>query len=139
MPPALKTSKTSAAGSKRGAVAIEYAIILPVLLLFVLGVMDIGRLLWTYTTLARASEAAARCYAIQATGCTTVSGVQSYAAGQAWGLTVASSVFAVTTQTCGAQVVATYVFQFVIPWLGPAPPFGTSNSITLTTTACYPA
>jgi len=43
-----------------GTVAIEYALILPVMLLFTLGIMDTGRLLWTYITLTRAVEAAAR-------------------------------------------------------------------------------
>ncbi len=44
---------------------------LPVLLLFLLGIIDTGRLLWTYATLYRASEAAARCAAIHAANCTT--------------------------------------------------------------------
>ena len=51
---------------RRGTAAIEYAIVLPVLLLFVLGIMDTGRLLWTYVTIYRATEAAARCAAIAA-------------------------------------------------------------------------
>ena len=115
---------------QRGAVAIEFAIIVPALLLFVLGIMDTGRLLWTYTTVYRASEAAARCFAILAPTCTTAVAAQSYAVTQAWGLPIAPAAFAVTSQACGARVIATYGFQFVIPWL--------SNSITLTATACYP-
>ncbi|MGA7974726.1 MAG: TadE/TadG family type IV pilus assembly protein, partial [Pseudolabrys sp.] len=50
---------------RRGAVAIEYALILPALLLLVIGIIDTGRVLWTYTTLYRATEAAARCAAIK--------------------------------------------------------------------------
>lgn len=124
---------------RRGATAIEYAIILPVLMLAVFGIMDVGRLLWTYTTIVSASEAAARCYAIKAAGCTTAADVQNYAVTQAWGLSTDPSAFTVATQACGAQVRATYVFAFVIPWLSAVPPFGSANSITLTTTACYPA
>ncbi len=129
-------SKSSFALNQRGAAAIEFAIILPALLLLVLGIMDTGRLLWTYTTLNSASETAARCYAIQASGCTTPAAVQNYAVTQAWGLTISASAFSVTTQTCGARVSGTYVFTFVIPWLSVV---GNSNSITLTAVACYPS
>ncbi|MDU6495166.1 TadE/TadG family type IV pilus assembly protein, partial [Bradyrhizobium sp.] len=34
---------------RSGAVAIEYGFVLPVLLLFIFGIIDIGRLLWTFT------------------------------------------------------------------------------------------
>ncbi len=125
-----KAAKSQATSRRRGAVAIEFAIIVPALLLFVLGIMDTGRLLWTYTTVYRASEAAARCFAILAPSCTTSVAAQSYAATQAWGLAIAPAAFTVTSQACGARVIATYGFQFFIPWL--------SNSITLTATACYP-
>ena len=50
-------------GGTGGASAIEYGIILPVFLAFLLGIMDTGRLLWTYNTLHRATDAAARCAA----------------------------------------------------------------------------
>jgi len=122
-----------------GSVAIEYAFVLPVLLLFLLGIMDTGRLLWTYTTLYRASEDAARCAAIQAPGCTTFGATQNYAVAAAWGLIINASAFTVSTQKCGIKVAANYSFIFVIPWLAVVQPFGTSNSITLTATACYPA
>jgi Flp pilus assembly protein TadG len=131
--------KSPAASCQRGAAAIEFAIILPVLLLFLLGIMDTGRLLWTFATLHRASDAAARCAAIQAAGCTTSSGTQSYAAAQAWGLTVLASAFTVTTPACGTQVAASYTFTFVIPWFYVVPPFGNPNSIPLTATSCYPS
>ena len=132
-------TKSLSVWCQRGAAAIEFAIILPVLLLFLLGIMDIGRLLWTFTTLHRASDAAARCAAIQAPGCTTSSGTQSYAVAQAWGLTVPTSVFTVSTLACGTQVAASYIFTLVIPWFYVVPPFGNPNSITLTATSCYPS
>lgn len=114
---------------RRGAVAIEYAIVLPVLLIFLFGIMDAGRLLWTYTTLYRASEAAARCAAIKATSCTTFSATQSYAATAAWGLNIDASAFTVSNPACGMQVSATYNFFFVFPW----------QAVTLTASTCYPA
>jgi Flp pilus assembly protein TadG len=119
---------------RRGSVAIEYALILPALLLFVIGIIDTGRLIWTYTTLYRAAEAAARCAAINVIDCGTAGQVQSYAASQAWGLTISAPAFTVTTAACGIQVKGTYDFTFAIPAF-------TSNlgTITLNATACYPA
>jgi Flp pilus assembly protein TadG len=133
-----RAAKSHFATNRRGAAAVEYAIILPVLLLFVLGIMDVGRLLWTYATLVSATDAAARCYAIAASACTTPAQVQTYAVTQAGGLNISSSAFTASTQSCGAQVSATLVFAFVIPWMEAVPPFGKSNSMTLNATACYP-
>ena len=102
---------------------------LPVLLIMLLGIMDTGRLLWTYTTLYRASEAAARCAAIKAALCTTFGATQAYAVTAAWGLNIPASAFSVTNPACGMQVTATYSFGFVFP----------RQTVTLTATACYPA
>ncbi len=116
-----------------GTVAIEYALVLPFMLLFTFEIMDIGRLLWTYTTLTRATEAAARCGAINPANCST--SIPAYAASQAWGLT--GITFTPSTQSCGEQVVGTYPFQFLVPQFGSTAPFG-SPSLTLSATACYP-
>ena len=131
--------KSLFASCRRGSVAVEYAFVFPALILLVLGIMDTGRLLWTFTTLHRASEAAARCYAIQAVGCAGFSGTQAYAVAQAWGLAVSPSAFTVSGSSCGMQVVASYNFVFVIPWFYIVPPLGATNSITLTAKGCYPA
>ena len=124
--------------SKRGSVAVEYGLVLPVLLLFVLGIMDSGRLLWTYATLNRAAEAAARCAAVNPVTCGTAAQIQSYAVGQAYGLSISTAAFTPTAAACGSRVAATYSFQFIIPWIGPIQPYGPSNRLTLNATACYP-
>jgi Flp pilus assembly protein TadG len=122
-------------GRRSGAVAIEYALILPMLLLFVIGIIDVGRLLWTFTTLSRAAEAAARCGAINLIDCGTAAAIQNRAVAEAWGMNIAASAFAVTTPACGVQVIGTYDFVFAIPALATATPLGT---VTLKATACYP-
>ncbi len=121
-----------------GNVAIEYGLILPLLLLFTFGIIDTGRMLWSFTTLSRATDAAARCAAVDSTTCGSTSLVQSYAVSQAWGLDVTTSAFTVTQPACGKQVSASYTFQFVIPWFFGSTPFGAANTIALTATACYP-
>lgn len=113
---------------------MEYAIVLPAFLMFVLGLFDCGRLIWTYATLARAVEAAARCAVLT---CNT--DIRTYAAGQAWGLGLTSSAFTATTTSCGKQVSGTLTFQFVIPWFYGTSPYGSANALTVTTSACYPS
>ena len=116
---------------------MEYAFILPALLLFVLGIMDTGRLIWTYATVTRAAEAAARCAAVDTVTCGTTAQIQSYAVSQAYGLDIANTAFTPTTVACGSRVAATFTFQFVIPWTGVSP-YGTANTATINATACYP-
>lgn len=115
----------------RGTVAVEYALILPALLLFTFGLMDAGRLLWTQTTLDRAVQAAARCGAVDTVDCGTTAEINAYAVTQAFGLTITSSAFTTTTPACGVQVTVSFPFTFVIPWIA-------TNNVTLTATACYP-
>ena len=112
---------------RSGATALEYAIILPVLLLFFLGIIDTGRLLWTYATIYRAAEAAARCAAVNTAACGTASQIQSDAVTEAWGLNLPASTFTVSTPSCGIQVSAAYSFKFFTPGFSPS---------TLTASAC---
>jgi len=114
-----------------GATAVEYALVLPALLLFVLGIIDVSRLLWTYTTLHRAVEAAARCGAVNEIDCVSSGQIQSYAAAQAWGMTITPGAFTVSNPACGVQVQANYDFTFIIPWM-----LG-SSTLGLRATACY--
>ncbi len=126
-----------------GTVAIEYAMVLPVMLMFTIGTMDAARLLWTFITLSEATDSAARCGALVSAACPNVA---TYAAGRAFGLPGVSAASNFTANppipasasswpTCGGQpgeqVVGTYTFKFVAPWFG-------SMTLPLTATACYP-
>lgn len=119
---------------RRGNVAIEYALLLPALLLFLIGIMDTGRLLWTYTTLSRAVEAAARCGAINTNACATTAQIQSRAVTEAWGLNVTASAFTVSMPACGVKVNGTFNFVWAIPAVVSSTPMGT---LTLSASACY--
>ena len=109
----------------------------PLLLLITFGIIDFGLFLWTNIALTRATEAAARCGALNTTPSTTCPDIAAYAASQAWGIDVPSGAFTVTTTTCGLQVSAAYDFNFLTPWF---PQFGGSplGTVTLTPSACYP-
>ncbi len=117
---------------ERGAAAIEYAILLPALLIFTLGIVDVGRLLWTQTTLDRAVEAASRCAAINATQCGTAAKIQAFAVQEAYGLQITAAAFTAGTSGCTAGVQASVPFRLIIPWLA-------RPSLTLKAKACYPA
>lgn len=119
-----------------GAAAIEYALILPILLLFIFGLMDTARLIWCYATLSRAVDAAARCAAINTTQCGTAAQIQNVAVSEAWGLTIAASAFTVATASCGIRVSGSFAFEFVMPGFNYVVPTGT---VTLTAASCYPS
>ena len=121
-----------------GSTAVDYAIILPLLLMFVLGVADAGRLMWAYGTLARAIDASARCAAVNAINCGTALQVASYASGQLWGVDATPLSVTLTDAACGKSVHGSYTFSFVTPVVWVALPFGAGNTLTLTVNACYP-
>ena len=118
-----------------GTVALEYGLILPIMIGLMLGVLDIGRLLWTFTSLNRAVEASARWSGIN----NTTSGVAERAVQEAWGVEVTTQTFTATVQACGVQVSADYEFDFLIPWPTGSGGLENPNSIQLSATACYPA
>lgn len=130
-----RTRRSERSPRRRGAAAIEYGLILPAVLLFIIGIIDVGRLLWTYTTLNRAVEAAARCGAVNTVDCGTTAQIQSRGVEEAWGLTISDSAFTVTTASCGIKVAVSYDFVFAIPAFAGTSDLGT---ITLAPTACYP-
>ena len=114
---------------RAGAAAVEFALIVPAFLLLLLGIMELGRLMWTQNALHYAVEEAARCSAVDTNVCSSTSTAKSFAAGRS-GLAFATSVFTVTQASCGWQVSASYPFSFV--------GFLSEYSVTLHAQACYP-
>ncbi len=114
---------------RSGAVAVEFALTVPILLVALLGIIEFGRVLWAQNALHYAVEEAARCATIDLTTCGNTSETQTYAS-TASGYTFATSVFTVTVTTCGNQVSASYPFQFLTSLV--------SYNLTLTARACYP-
>ncbi len=91
----------------RGVAAVEFALVGLPLILLLFGTIECGRMFGTQNALQYAVEQAAR-YAIACdpptTPCPTTSQIQSYAASKAYGQTLSSSVFSVTTPSCGRQI-----------------------------------
>jgi Flp pilus assembly protein TadG len=114
---------------QRGTTAVEMALVLVPLLVFLLGTVEFGRAIWTQSALNYSVEEAARCASNNTTTCGSASAIASFAAGRS-GANFTSSVFTATSASCGNLVSASYPMYLNIP-------FG-SYSITLTAQACFP-
>lgn len=98
----------------RGAAAVEFALVLPVLLLIVFGIIDLGRALNAQITLTEAAREGARLAALGESN--VVSRTQAAATGLSpVSVTVTSSCPASATQTSDAVVKVSYSFSFITP------------------------
>ena len=143
----------------KGVAAIEFAFILPLLLVIAFGLIDFGRAIQVQTTLNYAIQAAARCYSVDfgtanppTTGNCGTLGVrdtaltQAYAATIASGLTAPGSTFTVSVPasgTCAGQVQVTATLLYSLFFGAGVTPVGAAGSgiptsVTLGSTACYP-
>lgn len=121
----------SFARDARGGSAVEFGLIAPAFLSALMGAIGCGLALWTQIGLQHAAEMAARCASVDAATCGSVSAIQTYAAQQAYGLSVPASAFTVSTPPCGNQVTASYAFAASSGSLG-------LPSLTLMGSACFP-
>jgi uncharacterized membrane protein len=100
---------------RRGAIAAEFALVVPILLLLSFSIIEFGRVMWTRNVLQSAVEDAARCSALSRPECDTVAELQDYAVTKAAGLPVTADAFNLEIDACGTRVVATYSFASVVP------------------------
>lgn len=88
---------------QHGVTAVEFALIAPVLLMFMFLLIEGGRMEWTQQTLQEVSTNTARCMALGQDACNSTAAIQSYAQsrGSAWGVSLANAtITAATGQTC---------------------------------------
>jgi len=111
--------------SQTGTAAIEMAIGLSIFVVAILGVLEMGRLMWAQNALNYAVQQGARCMLVGA--CDTTSAPTTAANASGFGFD--KSVFTATTQACGNQVAASYSYSFMTSLIVDTP-------ITLTATAC---
>jgi Flp pilus assembly protein TadG len=124
----------------RGTSAVEFALVGPVLLVFVLLLIEGGRMEWTQQALFEVATESARCMALATTSCNSTSAIQTYtrALAQARGISLANATITVSSnQTCnsvtGMNEVAISLPYQVMGGLLPAGPS------TLQASACFPS
>lgn len=112
-----------------GTSAIEFAIVAPVFLAMVVGGIYMCMMLFAMGSLQEAVEAAARCWAVNTTVCTSASSAQDYATSHYYGPSY-SPTFTATNPSCGYQVAGaiTYSWNF----------YYSTVSVPLNAVACFP-
>jgi hypothetical protein len=106
---------------RSGASAVEFAIILPVFVLLVLGSISAATLLFAMSGLNYAVEDAARCAAVNKTLCPDAVSTTNYALSKYVGPPIAP-VFTYSTGGCGNTVTATGVYSLdLVPQLSQVP------------------
>ena len=119
-------------GDDRGGTALDTALVLPIYLTMVLGVVGIGFLLWTENAIQSAVQQAARCASVNKNDCSTQTQVKNAAVGWSYGiLTDPSQVQVNFRAICssgqgGTIVLVQYPVSFFV------------ISTTVTAEACYP-
>ncbi|WP_374472515.1 TadE/TadG family type IV pilus assembly protein [Phenylobacterium sp.] len=120
------------AACTRGGTAVEFALILPLLLLFLLGAMEYARLAWVQSTLTYAVQDASRCSAVRPDVCGDAAKITAYVQARTGLLlpapgepTLPIAVTVVADPTCGARITAEASPQWIL-W----PIFGARRTIT---------
>ena len=117
---------------RRAAAAVELALAMPALCLFIFGIIEVGYALWVQNALDYSVATAARCASLNGSACQAVGGnsqVTAYAANQS-GANVASTAFTYTPgASCGCQVSANFTIALDIPW-------DSALSVTLSSNSC---
>lgn len=115
--------------SRAGSTAVEFAMILPVFLAVIFGIVEFGRMIWTRNTMEHAVEVAARWGAINTSK--TDAEIEAYAATQLIVITSPPVQFSAASSSSSVSVTATNNFTSL------AAAFGIP-SLTLTATAQFP-
>jgi Flp pilus assembly protein TadG len=109
-------------------VAVEFAIVLPALVMLIVGTLYVGIAMYSIAGLHSAVEAAARCYSIDSNQCGSASAAESFGESHYYG--VSTPAFSAAVATCGHQVSASLTVALstgIMNW-----------NIPVSATACYP-
>ena len=113
------------AGCRKGATAVEFALVAPVFLVMTLGVVEVGRVLWIKATMQHAAEQTTRYFMVNNADCTSdlatcLTTLQTYATSRLGESGMVTSDFTVAaaettiSSTTYMQVSVTYTFTPII-------------------------
>jgi Flp pilus assembly pilin Flp len=112
-----------------GASAAEFTLVVIPFMVLIFGIIGLSMMFYANQTLHYATEAAARCFAVNVTSCPTTGATQTYALGRYSGPNI-SPVFVATTVGCGHTVTGAANFPINVVVV--------SINIPLAATACFP-
>jgi len=99
---------------RTGAGAVEFALVLPAVLMVIVGGINLCLVSYTLAGLHYATEAAARCASLDSTTCGNSAGVDSYAKTKFINASGQVASFALTTASCGSAVTGTVNYKLNI-------------------------
>jgi Flp pilus assembly protein TadG len=100
---------------ERGAAAVEFALVLPALLLLVLGIIDFGRIFSAQQTLTYAARAGARVMVLQNSQSAAVTAAQNAASPLAQ---LPTSAFSVSPSACAPNTQVTFTVNYTFSGTG---------------------
>lgn len=104
-------------GGDRGQALVEFALVIPIFILLLVGLFDIGRAVWNYSTVANAAREAVRVAVVNQDQATIRAA--AIEAGVSLGLTDADiTLGACASQECPYSVTVTYDYDPATPVLG---------------------
>jgi len=119
MPLPMISRPPSLRADRRGNVAVEFALIVPIVLMIIMGIFEFGQALRIYNTLAYAVEQAGR-YAMVNTDATTTE-VEDYTASQLIGVNASTVTIAATTEvdagTTYSVITADTTYDINVPFM----------------------
>jgi hypothetical protein len=126
---------------ERGTVAIEFAVVFPLFIMMLLGLVEFGRYLWADNTLRHAVQEGARCAALH---CCEAAGAlcetpEEFAALKAVGLEVSAADFLLDTPTCGMRMRAGATGDGMTFTLVAGEMLGLTLDMQLRAEACFPS
>jgi len=117
---------------ERGASAAEFALVLPLFLLLILGVLHMGFLLYATSCMHSAVEVAARCASVRkTTDCTNAATTQAFAASNYSGPGIGQTFVHTVDANCGNRVTGTGNYVMTTGIYNP--------TVAISATACFPA
>jgi Flp pilus assembly protein TadG len=116
-------------GDRSGSTAMEFALLLPVFVMLVLGVINVSLLTYAVSSMNYAVQEAARCSAVGAAACFNADATVEFAEARYAGPRL-SPEFVSDTSGCGHTVRATATFELNVAIH--------VYEVPLTATACYP-
>lgn len=114
-----------------GSVAVEFALLLPVYIAVIFGIIEFGRMIWICNTLEFAAEQAARYGAVRSASQTAAT-IETYARSQMLGMDSSNANLDFTVTPCGTTITVVGTYNFTTLISAYVPILATTLTVTAT-------